>query len=348
MQDSQMPDPDLLSAAQSTLPPVDAAPAPSAGQLLRQAREAAHMHRASLAGVLKVPVKKIEALENDDWQSLPDLAFTRALASSICRQLKIDAHPVLALLPSMRQQAPQAPATLAEDKALAAARQKLSIAPHPRRKAGIFWATAGLFVVGAATAAWWWQGQSQKQAQLVDATKMHVGSTAAASLSALPQLPAHTLQPAIGSAAAQPSDLAASAALAVATDVPATALTASALVSAAASGTAAPTTPTLVATTTAAAGKTALLELQATGSSWVEVRDAQHQVQLKRLLQAGERVQLQGIPPYRIWAGRAETLQVRWQGQLVDAFQGKTGSLRAQIPLPQATSVATPAAAIAR
>ena len=89
MQDSQMPDPDLLSAAQSTLPPVDAAPMPSAGQLLRQAREAAHMHRASLAGVLKVPAKKIEALENDDWQSLPDLAFTRALASSICRQLKI-------------------------------------------------------------------------------------------------------------------------------------------------------------------------------------------------------------------------------------------------------------------
>ena len=345
MQDSQIPDPDLLSAAQSTLPPVDAAPAPSAGQLLRQAREAAHMHRASLAGVLKVPVKKIEALENDDWQSLPDLAFTRALASSICRQLKIDAHPVLALLSSMRQQAPQAPATLAEDKALAAARQKLSTAPHPRRKAGIFWATAGLFVVGAATAAWWWQGQSQKQAQLVDATKMHVGSTAAASLSALPQLPAHTLQPTIGSAAAQPSDLAASAALAVATD--ATALTASALVSTAASGTAAPT-PTLVATATAAAGKTALLELQATGASWVEVRDAQHQVQLKRLLQAGERVQLQGIPPYRIWAGRAETLQVRWQGQLVDAFQGKTGSLRVQIPLPQATSVATPAAAIAR
>ena len=345
MQDSQMPDPDLLSAAQSTLPPVDAAPTPSAGQLLRQAREAAHMHRASLAGVLKVPVKKIEALENDDWQSLPDLAFTRALASSICRQLKIDAHPVLALLPSMRQQAPQAPATLAEDKALAAARQKLSTAPHPRRKAGIFWATAGLFVVGAATAAWWWQIQSQKQAQLVDATKMHVGSTAAASLSALPQLLAHTLQPSIGSAAAQPSDLAASAALAVATD--ATALTASALVSTAASGTAAPT-PTLVATATAVAGKTALLELQATGASWVEVRDAQHQVQLKRLLQAGERVQLQGIPPYRIWAGRAETLQVRWQGQLVDAFQGKTGSLRAQIPLPQATSVATPAAAIAR
>ena len=81
---------------------------------------------------------------------------------------------------------------------------------------------------------------------------MHVGSTAAASLSALPQLPAHTLQPTIGSAAAQPSDLAASGALAVATDVPATALTASALVSAAASGTAA-ITPTLVATATAAA-----------------------------------------------------------------------------------------------
>ena len=72
---------------------------PTAGALLRQAREAAGMHIAALAVSLKVPVKKLEALEQDRFDLLPDAVFVRALASSVCRTLKLDAAPVLGLLP---------------------------------------------------------------------------------------------------------------------------------------------------------------------------------------------------------------------------------------------------------
>jgi cytoskeleton protein RodZ len=79
--------------------PIAANDSLTAGALLRRAREAAGLHVAALAVSLKVPVRKLEALEDDRWGELPDAAFVRALASSICRTLKIDPQPVLDRLP---------------------------------------------------------------------------------------------------------------------------------------------------------------------------------------------------------------------------------------------------------
>lgn len=71
----------------------------TAGHLLRQAREDCGLHIAALAVSLKVPVRKLEALEANQLELLPDAVFARALASSICRTLNIDPVPVLARLP---------------------------------------------------------------------------------------------------------------------------------------------------------------------------------------------------------------------------------------------------------
>lgn len=86
-------------AGTSAVEPAAAASQTTAGQLLRQAREAAGIELSPLAMSLKVSVKKLEALEADRLDLLPDAVFVRALASSVCRALKIDAAPVLALLP---------------------------------------------------------------------------------------------------------------------------------------------------------------------------------------------------------------------------------------------------------
>ena len=86
--------------SEAAFPEGMAAPATTtAGTLLREAREAAGLHVASLAATLKVPVQKLEALEQDRYDLLPDAVFVRALASSVCRTLRMDPHPVLALLP---------------------------------------------------------------------------------------------------------------------------------------------------------------------------------------------------------------------------------------------------------
>lgn len=75
----------------------------TAGAILRHARESAGLHVDTLAANLKVPVRKLEALEEDRYDLLPDAVFARALASSVCRTLKIDPQPVLQRLPQSAQ-----------------------------------------------------------------------------------------------------------------------------------------------------------------------------------------------------------------------------------------------------
>ena len=74
-------------------------PASSAGALLRQARQAQGLHIAALAAAIKVTPRKLELLESDQFDQLPDATFTRALAQTVCRTLKVDSAPILALLP---------------------------------------------------------------------------------------------------------------------------------------------------------------------------------------------------------------------------------------------------------
>jgi len=71
----------------------------TAGAMMRQAREAAGLHVAALAVAMKIPVKKLEALEADRLDLLHDAVFVRALAGSVCRALKIDPAPILTKLP---------------------------------------------------------------------------------------------------------------------------------------------------------------------------------------------------------------------------------------------------------
>jgi cytoskeleton protein RodZ len=80
---------------------VDAAPVAfqTAGRLLRDYREMQGVQIDILASSLKVPVSKLQSLENDRLDELPDAMFARALALAVCRILKMDAAPVLALLP---------------------------------------------------------------------------------------------------------------------------------------------------------------------------------------------------------------------------------------------------------
>ena len=91
---------DGASAAQAPVQPASTPADPvTAGTLLRQARQARGLHIAALATSIKVAPRKLELLEADRFDELPDATFTRALAQTVCRTLKIDAAPVLALLP---------------------------------------------------------------------------------------------------------------------------------------------------------------------------------------------------------------------------------------------------------
>ncbi|WP_416548546.1 helix-turn-helix domain-containing protein [Limnohabitans sp. DCL3] len=73
--------------------------ASTAGGLLKAARLAAGVPLSVLSVSLKVPVRQLESLEADLYMVDPNPVFARALAASVCRQLGVDASPILALMP---------------------------------------------------------------------------------------------------------------------------------------------------------------------------------------------------------------------------------------------------------
>jgi cytoskeleton protein RodZ len=90
----------MTDSHNSVLPSASAPPAAnSAGALLRQYREAKGLHISILAASLKVPSAKLEALEANRFEELPDLVFARALAMSVCRYLHSDSAAVLSMMP---------------------------------------------------------------------------------------------------------------------------------------------------------------------------------------------------------------------------------------------------------
>jgi cytoskeleton protein RodZ len=70
------------------------------GQRHAADREAAGVDAGVLASAMKVSLSKLDALEHDRLEQLPDVTFARALASAICRAFGVDPAPVLALMPA--------------------------------------------------------------------------------------------------------------------------------------------------------------------------------------------------------------------------------------------------------
>lgn len=90
-----------IDLSRSSSPVLESGPRESGGSLLRQAREASGLSVSALASLLKVSTAKLDALESNRWDLLPDIVFARALASSVCRSLQIEVAPVLAHFPSL-------------------------------------------------------------------------------------------------------------------------------------------------------------------------------------------------------------------------------------------------------
>ncbi|MFN7726184.1 MAG: helix-turn-helix domain-containing protein [Rubrivivax sp.] len=335
--------------------PRPAAAAPTtAGGLIRAARERQGLHIAALATAIKVSPRKLDALENDRYAELPDATFTRALAQTVCKTLKLPAGPVLALLPAAESSAldhvagalnePFRDRPGREEHAALAA-----VAVRPMVWMGLAFLLAAM-VLFFAPASWW------QRLEAVD--------SAASAASAAPVLASAPAAPVVAASAASAVAMAASAPAAAASAVVAASAAATTLAApvvpaavlpaqgpAALSGAAqvgparapAPTAavpavvvgggapaaapvaplPTAAAPATAAplapvAAGAAALQLQADQATWAEVRDARGQVLVSRLVRAGEVLQLSGTPPLKLTLGNAPGTRLSFRGKPVD------------------------------
>ena len=97
-----MSDPDRLESSPASSDQTNGVHdiARSAGGLLRLARQEQGLHIVHLAVMLKVPPSRLEDLEANRFEAMPDMVYVRALFASACRCLKIDPEPGLTLLPA--------------------------------------------------------------------------------------------------------------------------------------------------------------------------------------------------------------------------------------------------------
>ena len=269
----------------------------SAGALLRQARQSAGMDIAVLAGALKVPVSKLQALENDDFTVLPDAVFARALASSVCRTLKVDPAPVLGQLPQG-----QAPRLVGDKDGLNAKfKDPQDKTPSLRLPAASRGVSLTVVVLLAAAAAVYFLPSGMLE---FDLARAPAPAPAQAVVDAS-QVNGAVSEAVPGAESAVPAPPPAS-------DEPAAAPTAAV---------AAAAVPMVAASVASAAGTavaSALLEFRATAESWVQVRDAAGAVVFERTLKAGESAQAPGKPPLSVVVGKVNATEVMVRGAPFD------------------------------
>jgi cytoskeleton protein RodZ len=287
------------SMSDSTMDTSAAEPArpTTAGGLLRQARQAQGLHIAALAAAIKVVPRKLELLESDQFDQLPDATFARALANTVCRTLKIDAAPVLALLPPLPGQnrlehvAEGLKTPFEEGHGGSSSNQGSLVATPVLVLAAVL--IVGALAVYAAPASWlnWRKGSIAGQ---------DAAPTAASGVSEtiiVPTLGASA--PATGSDAAATTD----SVMPPGAEVPV-----------------APSEPDVAETAASApvAKAAGVLQLTPSEASWIEVIDAHGKSLISRLVPAGESVGLDGAMPFKVKIGNANATQVVFRGQPLD------------------------------
>lgn len=317
-----MTDPSI-SAEPHRAPSADAV---QAGALLRAARQQQGLHIAALAASIKVTPAKLEALESGRLHELPDATFTRALALTVCRVLKTDAAPVLALLPG----APPGSLERVDSGLNTPFRERTGrgdpAAWLPWRHPALW--LAGVLLVAAAAFV-----LVPSQPGPLPALALPDGANAPVLPPSGAGDPVPIANPAV-LPAPLPAPVPPDAASAVVGSSPAAvpplpAGAASGLVAAAAmAGTAA----TAAAAASQAAADAALV-LRAVQPTWVQAVDGSGQTLMARLVPAGETVALTPALPVRLRIGNAQGTELLFRGQPVNLSTAARDNI-ANITLP--------------
>lgn len=260
----------------------DEATMPSVGQQLRAGRERLGMSIEDVVAKIKLASRQIVALEEDDFQALPETAFLRGFVRSYAKLLQIEAQPLLDALPGavvakVIVDMPQVEAPFPSEKT--ARRQNLNLL--------IAALIVALLIVGFSV----WQNYSPQ----VPVATPEASSDAAMVTTPLPLPEQAEILDASG---------------VVEAGVPESAVVAPAVQAAPLSAASAPAA-VMVKSATA-------LRLVFDKESWAEIKDQSGKTLIKQVNPAGSELRVEGVAPFTLVIGHAASVHLYYREKPVD------------------------------
>ncbi len=306
----------------------------SVGELLRLARDKAGLSSAEVASRLRMGIKQVRALEENDYSSLPTGTFLRGFVRNFAKEVGVKPENALALL----EKTHLAAVRLSASSVVVPSQQNISVPTPggdiatPRARLAIVAVIALLVLI---IVWWWWQfvrpylaeggrpkaDNAEKTVsvpiafpeQVPLATQSDVGVVLPSS-NAVPELtqPASVQTPAVPALVpVAPSPVPAPAAV----EKSATGTTVAATPSASISATKSDVVLKGQAYVTAGSG---MLGLTFSDKSWVQVLDANGKVVVDKIFKAGDAEELTGKAPFAVIIGNALVTRLAYNGKEVD------------------------------
>ena len=273
------------------------------GDLLRARRVELGLSQIEVANMVKLPPRRIEAMEQERWGELPDGPYLRGFLRNVAKALNLDPVELVARVDASQGFVGSSARVLIAPGATNIALPRRSGPADDRRGGRTLVFGAFAFALVAALIAWSGTASFDRVVAagrtLIDPSRRGV-ATVASNSAGMPAASAAvsdggsgapTVEPAVSPAPASTSP-----------EDPSTM----------------PKAPLIAAAPSAPAASDQVLQFHFNDQSWVEVRSSDGKVLLQRLNAAGSEQAIDGAPPFALIVGNAKGVVLRFRGQPVD------------------------------
>ena len=264
----------------------------SAGRWLAKARKDHNLSIADVAGKLRLAPRQIEAIEADDYQRLPGRTIVRGFVRNYAKLLQLDPVQLVAAYDK------SVPADDGPRISLPHQNVQFSEVDRGHRNRSTLWMTLGLGVlIGLGFIAWWWEGKSGTAPTPAAEISIPQVSTAPAT-AALPENPATISQ--------EPAPFSEPVQAALGPDAPS------------ATQPSAPVPPSIAEN---------VVHLAFEGKSFVEVRDGNGKVVMKKSNPPGTELDITAPLPLSFTVGNAAKVKMTHNGEAFDLTPHMAGNV---------------------
>lgn len=287
----------------------------SPGAAIREARERLGISIEELASRTRLGRQTLEAMEHDDFDQLLEPVYVRGYYRKCARILELQEQPLIDAYEAMYTPPP----TLAPSRLRLASNSDLGSTPRISARLVII---APIVAVVLSALIWLMRESSTVPAPTDTVSIIDPNSANSDNVSSIDTLP--------------PIDAPAPAVVAPTTEAPALASTPEAAAPVQAEASEPAVAPAVVEAPAAPTGTQ--LILQFTAISWARVQDATGKSLVSGVISAGERMVLDGRPPYSVFLGNAPGVNVEFGGQAVNVAPYTRSNSTARFSVPAASA----------